>query len=170
MEIPDYGRRRLLTYADSFRALAESMKGEFEVKGEDREELLAARKIWENRQVLKENINEMARVMAGVACEVFNGQALDEKKSKKIIKALEQEGLKIGSIFWRRETGGGPMVGMTACMEPGKGSRGFISAEYLADMLSVLFRQKLESSVVNPQRVGDKPQWFVFVKRKIMWR
>lgn len=40
---------------------------------------------------------------------MFNGQALDEKKSKKIIKALEQEGLKIGSIFWRRETGGGPM-------------------------------------------------------------
>lgn len=166
VEIPDYGRRRLLTYADSFRALAESMEGEFEVKGEDREELLAARKIWENRQVLKENINEMARVMAGVACEVFNGQALDEKKSKKIIKALEQEGLKIGSIFCRRETGGVPMVGMIACMEPGKGSRGFISAEYLADMLSVLFRQKLESSVVNPQRVGDKPQWFVFVKRK----
>ena len=35
MMISDYGRRRLLTYADSFQELASSFSGEFDYSGEE---------------------------------------------------------------------------------------------------------------------------------------
>ena len=79
MGVSEYGKSRLLTYADSFRELARSLEGEFDGEGTDRQSFLAARKLWENKQVLCDNLNEVAQIMTRVASEVFRYRPLGRR-------------------------------------------------------------------------------------------
>ena len=74
--IPEYGRQRLLTYAESFRDLADLFEGEdveFTGKDEadpaDRQDYLWQRRLQENQELLAEHLKEMAHIMAEVAQE-----------------------------------------------------------------------------------------------------
>ena len=90
-EVSDYGRRRLLTYADSFRELAQKMEGDFTVDtDEDRDTIINARRLWENQQVLCTNLHEMARIMTRVASEVFLIRPFDDKKKKMITRSCKK--------------------------------------------------------------------------------
>ena len=49
LEMSEYGKRRLLTYAESFRELAKTMDEEFEIsETQDRDTVLEAKGFWEN--------------------------------------------------------------------------------------------------------------------------
>ena len=74
--IPEYGRQRLLTYAESFRDLAdlfEKDEAESSAEGrddpEDRQDYLWQRKLQENQGLLAEHLKEMAHIMSEVARE-----------------------------------------------------------------------------------------------------
>ncbi len=157
--ISDYGKRRLLTYADSFRELARSLEGEFRIQSEDRERILAARSQWENRQVLSENLLEMARIMTRVASEVFRCRPLEERKRKLICHAMKAEGIQVAEVFYIEKGEARTGIGLTMSMS--KGSR---KASEVADLLSVALNRRMAMSVTSPYLVDGEKRSFVLVE------
>lgn len=161
LQIGDYGKRRLLTYADSFRELARSFEGGFACEEEaDRQRLLEARKLWENRQVLCSNLNEMAKIMTKVASEVFRYRPLEGKKHRLVFHALKSEGILAEDLFYIEQAGNRMAIG--ACLRTTR-QRGY-RAEDVADMLSVLLNLRLSVSGTSPYRVEQEKQNFIFVE------
>jgi len=154
-----YGKRRLLTYADSFRELARSFEGDFDCAGEDRQTLLEARRLWESRQVLCENLNEMAHIMTKIAAEVFRYQPVEEKKHKLIVNAMKSEGIYITDLFYIEQTDARKAVGITMYTDQDN----VITSKDVADMLSVLMNQRLEVSVASPHLLDRTGRNYVFV-------
>ena len=78
LEVSEYGRRRLLTYADSFRELARTMDGSFVISEdqEDRESVLEARHFRDSQQLLCGNLNEM--VLSGNYYYYYGGSYYDD--------------------------------------------------------------------------------------------
>lgn len=160
LEVSEYGKRRLLTYADSFRELARSFEGNFTCEARDRQTLLTARRLWENRQVLSENLNEMAQIMTKVATEVFHYRPMEEKRYKQIIHALKSEGIIVTDLFYIERPGERGGIGITMYTER---TGGYTSQE-VADMLSVLLNQRLSCSVASPYNVDKTKRNYVFVE------
>lgn len=160
-ELSEYGRRRLLTYADSFRELAKSMEGSFTVDGqEDRAEVLKARRLWENQQVLSTNLNEMARIMTRVASEIFRVRPFEEKKKRVIARAFRSEGIILTDLYYIDRVGERTAVG--AAMH--SSAKKCHSSAQVADMLSVILDKRMEISVASPGMVEAESHNFVFVE------
>lgn len=162
LEISEYGKRKLLTYADSFEELAKSLEGDFDFEEncEDRQTLLFSRRLWENRQVLSGNLKEMARIMTQIASEVFRCRAMEERKSRLITQALKAEGICVTDIFYIERTGERPGIGITMYTERKNGS----TSEEVADMLSVLLGERLQASINSPYSIEQTSRNYVFVK------
>lgn len=161
LEISDYGRRRLLTYADSFRELARSMEEkDAEEYSPDRNAVLEAGRLKENQQVLRDNLNEMAQIMDRVASEVFRLRPLEEKKRKEIVHALKSEGILVTDIYYIDRPGERTGIGITMRSSNETAHTG----EQVADMLSVLLDKRIEVSVASPYAVDGEPRHFVFVE------
>lgn len=86
---PAYGKKKLLGYADSFCDLAKTFTyknttGEKIIQ--DRQTCLMKRRLLENREILADHLNEMARIMRLLAEESFELYPLKEKEMKKIMQ------------------------------------------------------------------------------------
>ncbi len=160
IEVSDYGKRRLLTYADSFRELAKNFDDTFHYEAQDRQTLLEAKRLWENRQILKNNLNEMAQIMDCVASEVFLYRPLEEKKYRLILNALKSERIVIKDLYYIERPGERKGIGITMHTE----RTGGYTSEEVADMLSVLMDKRLEPSVTSPYFVDSQQQNYVFVE------
>lgn len=160
MGVSEYGKSRLLTYADSFRELARSLEGEFDGEGTDRQSFLAARKLWENKQVLCDNLNEVAQIMTRVASEVFRYRPLEEKKQRTVLHAMKGEGIQVTDMFYIERPGERTAIGISMYTDK---MGGYTSAE-VADMLSVLLGRRLEASVTSPYFVDQTRRNYVFVE------
>ncbi len=161
-EVSEYGRRRLLTYADSFRELAQSMEGSFAISEDenDRDTVLEARRFWDSQQLLCGNLNEMARIMDKVASEVFRLKPLDQKTRRNVIHGLKLEGIIVTDIHYIERPGERTAIGISMYTRRDNGCSG----EQVADMLSVLLNKRLEVSVASPYLVDDETRSFVFVE------
>lgn len=84
MQVSELCRRRLINYADSFYELARSYEGGFCPDTTDRQELLLKRRLWENRQILKSHLREMAKIMTDVAGEVVCYRPMEERRKRLI--------------------------------------------------------------------------------------
>lgn len=169
----EYGKRRLLTYADTFRELAKSMNGEAAVSvgqnrtaqtaaviEQDRASVFAQHRIQENRQVLCSNLNEMARIMDKVATEVFRLRPFDVKKRKAIAQALKKEGIRVEDLYYIERPGERASVGASLSMRDQRN----VTGEQAAAMLSVLLDRRLELSAASPYCLERLPKSFVFVE------
>ena len=82
--IPEYGRQKLLSYAESFRDLAdlfeEEQAGTEDAEPVDRQEYLCRRTIRENQGLLAEHLKEMAHIMAAVARETCRYRPIGERR------------------------------------------------------------------------------------------
>jgi stage II sporulation protein E len=160
IEMFDYGKRKLLNYADSFRELAKTFEGSFDFEGQDRQSFLEARKQWESRQVLCDNLNEMAQIMTRVAGEVFHYRPLEERKARQIIHALRAEGIFVTDLFTIEQPGERKGMGITMYTE----GHSTYASEEVADMLSVLLNERLSVSVTSPGVVDAAKRNFIFVE------
>ena len=177
LEVSDYGKRRLLTYADSFRELAKSMEeglagsveaGSMEnISGEgalrepeERGELLQTRRLQENQHILCDNLNEMAQIMDKVASEVFRLRPLDEKTRKMVVHAMKAEGIAVTDIYYIDRPTERSVLGMTMY------ARGTVNynGERVADMLSVILNKRLELSVASPYLIDETSRSYTFVE------
>ncbi|MDE5589550.1 MAG: SpoIIE family protein phosphatase, partial [Acetatifactor sp.] len=156
-QVSELCRRRLLNYADSFYELARSYDGSFCPDTEDRQEILSERRIWENRQILKSHLQEMAKIMTDVAGEVLCYRPMEDKKRRLIIHAMRDEGIRAENPCYIMGDDGREAIVIT--MSTGKG--GSISAEEAADMLSVLLNKRLQLSAGSPFMVEKEPRSYV---------
>ena len=159
-QVSDLCRRRLLNYADTFYELAKSYDGEFysnETSQEDRQSLLAERRLWENRQIIRGHLNEMARIMKSVACEVMCYRPMEDRKTRLLIQAMREEGILVEGPCYAPKEDGREAVVLTMRTEKRNG----MSAEEAADMISVLFNKRFQLSLSSPYLIEQEPHSFV---------
>ena len=135
-QISDLCRRKLLNYADTFYELARSYDGEFRADDEDRQSVLAERRLWENRQIIKGHLKEMAKIMTDIACEVMCYRPMEERKRKMLIQAMREEGIAAADPCYVPQDNGRETVVLTMSADRDFG----IPAEDAADMISLSYR------------------------------
>lgn len=165
VKIPERGRSQLLSYADSFRELADiytQKMGEEEngtIPG-DRQSYLYQKKLNENRELLADHLQEMAHIMQKVAKESFTYQPLGEKKYKQVYQALKNEKIYVQDIYYIEGYHQRIELGLTMCTK--KGST--FSVKEVADMLSVLFDVRFTPVENSLYLVDDKVRTYTFVE------
>lgn len=164
--LTDYSRRRLLTYADSFKELASSLAFEYDGTGQDRQEVLEKKRLWEKQQVLCENMTEVSKILSQMATEVFQFAAFPEKLQKRVVHALRMEKIIVTDLFYikkpeqdKREKGE-LSIGVRMYSDRSGG----YSAGEAADMLSVLLDNRLSPAVTSPYMVDKEEKYFIFVE------
>ncbi len=155
-QVSDLCRRRLLGYADSFHELARSYDREFAPDTDDREMILAQRRLWESRQIISGHLDEMAKIMTEAACEVLAFRPMEGKKRRLLTQALAEEGIQVESPHYLPREDGRQAVVLTMSAQRGK-----VSVEDAADMVSVLLDKRLCPAASTPYLVESDPQSFV---------
>ena len=161
-QVSDLCRRKLLNYADTFYELAKSYGGKsyrdvLLTGGEDRQSVLAERRLWESRQIISGHLNQMAKILTDVACEVMCYKPMEEKEKRMLVKALQDEGTRVENPCYVPREDGRDTVVLT--MSAGRGNS--LSAEEASDMISVLLDRHLKLSVSSPYTIDREPQSFV---------
>ena len=97
--IPEYGRQKLLSYAESFRDLADLFE-DTQVKDEpageepaDRQEYLYRRRLQESQGLLAEHLKEMAHILAITARETCRCRPMGERRYKQMAALLKESGI-----------------------------------------------------------------------------
>ena len=104
--LPEYGRRKLITYADSIRELAESFK-ETEnyresIQGKpdtDRRDYVWQKRLNENKDLLVAHLQEMAQIMMQLADESRRCVPMGERRFKQIAHALKEVDIQIKNMY-----------------------------------------------------------------------
>ncbi len=165
--ITDYSRRRLLSYADSFKELANSLSIEYNGEGVDRQQILERQRLSEKQQILCENLAEVSRILLQMSMEVFRFYPLRERLQKRVVHALRMEKILVSDIFYMTKPGEGEEAGRCLgvcmhCEKPG----GYTVSE-VADMLSVLLDKRLVPGVNCPYLVDKEEQYYTFVEEPV---
>lgn len=159
-QVSDLCKRRLLGYAETFQELARSFGGDFEAAAQDRQAFLEARKLWENRQVIGDNLNEVAQIMTQVADEVFHYEPMEDKRKRQIAHALREEGIAVEDICYIPQSDNRKALGITMYTER-KSKR---PAQEAADIISVLLDRQMQLSVTSPYFIERNMHSFIFVE------
>lgn len=95
--ISEYGRQKLLNYAESFRDLAELFEEEETEEScqddKDRQEYLWQKKIGESKGLLADHLKEMAHIMSSVARESYRYHPVGERKYRQVSHDLKEAGI-----------------------------------------------------------------------------
>ena len=164
--LTDYSRQKLMTYADSFQELANSLAFEYNDLGEDRQQVLENKRLWEKQQVLCKNMSEVSKILSQMASEVFQFASFPEKQQKRLVYALRMEKIVVTDLFYIRkptevrDNDGGYSIGVRMYTDK---PRGYSTAE-VADMLSVLLDNRLSPAVTSPYMVDQEEKYFIFVE------
>lgn len=163
--IADYSKKRLLTYADSFKELADCLLGEMPQEQEDRQQILENYSQWEKQQVLCRHMNEMSKILSQVATEVFYFSPFPERLRKRVVQALRLEKITVTDIYYvqsssQREIAEEFSIGVSIYSD----RPGGYYVQDVADMLSVLLDRRMTPSVTSPYKVDREEKTFVFVE------
>lgn len=160
--LSEYGKQKLLGYADSFKEIAKALEEEFkwEQGEQSRQSRIYNRKLWENRCMLAENLNEMAGVMAQVAGEVFSYKPFPERLAKQIVQALRTESILVSDLYYIDRSDGRTMISITMLTE----KKGGISVENASDMLSVLMDMRLVPSMNCHYYIDTSLRSYTFIE------
>ena len=105
-------------------------------------------------------MNEMAKIMTEVACEVLCYRPMEEKKKRLIVRAMHEEGIRVENPCYISRDDGNESVVLTMSTEKRAGA----SAEEAADMISVLLDRRLQLSASSPFVIDRNPQSFILEK------
>ncbi len=154
--LPEYGRKKLLMYADSFRDLANTFldiqkEEETEPTG-DRQEYIWKKRLVENRDLMADHLNEMAQIMTRVAEESYRFIHMSERKVKQLAHALKEEGVLLKEIFLMEKESGHKEINLI--MRAGKGTSPAV--DEVGNLLSVLLNLRLIPLKSSPVFVGKE--------------
>lgn len=159
--IPEYGRQRLLSYAESFRDLADLFEGEEDSSDsdetgmiEDRQDYLWQRKLQENQELLAEHLKETAHIMAEVAKETCLYRPLGERRFKQMSRILRESGISLKNFFEMEHEDGHTEISLTMRYMGNKymklGESEQISVDDVADFISVAINVRLCAAKNSP--------------------
>ena len=157
--LPEYGKRRLINYAESLENLADSysfiLNEDF---GISRQETLIHEKITENRLVVSKQLKEISKLLEELAKEAYFTSYHMEKHQKQIYKILGENGLDVQDIYVVENKNGYMEIGITL--------RAMYHDTYLAsqigEFLSKLCHNKMELEKDCVLYVGDEPVTLVY--------
>ena len=165
--LPEYGRRKLLTYADSIRELAESFRDTENVRERMPQEVKADRRdyIWqkrlnENKDLMEEHLKEMAQIMTQLAEEARRCVPMGERRFKQISHALREVDIQLKNLYLIENERGRMEVSLT--MRNMK--KNSLTAEEIGDLLSVLLNMHLVSAADNSFFIGASWTTFYYVE------
>ncbi|MCM1127609.1 MAG: SpoIIE family protein phosphatase [Lachnospiraceae bacterium] len=165
--LPEYGRRKLLTYADSIRELADSFRdtGAVQAEGQvkevqDRRDYIWQKRLCENKELMVAHLEEMAQIMSELAQETRRCIPMGERRFKQIAHALREVDIQIKNLYLIENEMGHMEVSLT--MRNMKTAN--LSAEEIGDLLSVLLNMHLVSAGDNSFFVGEEWQTFYYVQ------
>jgi stage II sporulation protein E len=162
----EYGRKKLLMYADSFLDLANSFAETEQAEAgnmpsEGREKMLKEHSFRESMQVLKDNLSEVSQILQKVAEETAVCIELPERQKKKVIRMLGKEKILVKDIYYIEENGTGKVtLNVTMCTDKTSGCM----AREVADMLSVIMDKRLNLSGQSPYLVDHEERTFFFLE------
>lgn len=140
--IPEYGRQKLLGYAESFRDLAELFEEDAQEscqKNSDRQEYLWQKKMSENKGLLAGHLKEMAYIMSDVAQETYRYHPVGERKYRKVSHYLRESGILLNHFLILENEDG--HLELSLVMKTLK--RENILMEDVADLLSVAMNTRI---------------------------
>ena len=159
--IPEYGRQRLLSYAESFRDLADLFEGEEETLDSDetgmivdRQDYLWQRKLQENQELLAEHLKETAHIMAEVAKETCLYRPMGERRFRQMSRILRESGISLKNFFEMEHKDGHTEISLTMKYMGDKymklGESEQISVDDVADFISVAMNVRLCAAKNSP--------------------
>jgi len=162
----EYGRKKLLMYAESFQELAGSFRntvyGDEDGKEiSDRQQLLQDRQFMETRQVLRDNLEEMSRILENVAEETVIRINLPERLKRKVNRMLGREKIQVQDLFYLDEYHSGRFT-LNVTMSTEK--PGGYTAKDVSDMLSVALDRRFHEALGSPYLVDGSVRTYVFVE------
>lgn len=167
--IPEYGRQRLLNYAESFRDLADLFEGEEDystgisngLETGDRQDYICQRKLQENQELLAEHLKEMAHIMSQVAKETCLYHPMGERRFRQMSKLLKDSGIQLKNFFELEHEDRHLEISLTMRTASDKytkfGEREHISVEDVSHFLSEAMNVKLRAAKNAP--VYLTPEW-----------
>ena len=168
--IPEYGRQRLLGYAESFRDLADLFEEEEESGIQDSEEAadrlayLWQRKLQENQGLLAEHLKEMAHIMAKVAKETCLYHPMGERRYRQMSRLLKECGIQLKNFFELEHEDGHMEISLTMRTASEKyirsGEKEHISAEDVADYISTAMGSRLRAAKNTSHYLT--PEWSTY--------
>lgn len=165
--LPEYGKRKLITYADTIRELAESFQ-ETEIlpdyiektQTKDRKDMIWQKRLCENRELMAENLKEMAQIMNNLAKEERRCIPIGERRFRQITHAFREVDIQVKNLYMIENETGRMEVSLT--MKNRKTAN--LSTEEIGDLLSVLLGFPLVSAQNNAFFLGDSWQTFYYVE------
>ena len=164
--LPEYGRRKLLTYADSIRDLADTFKetekeiNSKEVPEGDRNEYIWQQKLAESKNLMAEHLQEMAQIMTSVAEEARHCRPMSERRLRQIAHALKEVGIQVKNLYLIENESGRMEVSIS--MRNTKKTT--LSSDETGDLLSVLLNIRLAGAADNSFFVGEEWKTFYYME------
>ena len=165
--IPEYGRQRLLNYAESFRDLADLFEEEEEFEERDRsdpynrQDYLWQRRLQENQGLLAEHLKEMAHILTQVAKETYVYRPMGERRFRRMARLLKDPGILLKHFFELEHEDGHTEISLTMRIGSDKYRRAKdaerISAEDVADYISTAMGIRLHAAKSGPLYLT--PEW-----------
>lgn len=171
--IPEYGRQKLLTYAESFRDLADLFEEDEEEQGQmqeplNRQEYLWQKRLQENQGLLAEHLKEMAHIMSRVARETCRCRPMGERRFKQMSRLLRESGIQLKNFFEMEHEDGHWEISLTMRNLGEKRIRGgendHISTEDVADFISVAMNRRLCPSKNSPMYLTRDYNTYYFLE------
>lgn len=155
--LPEYGKKKLLMYADSFRDLANTFtdiqqQEKAEVGTEDRQEYLWKRRLLENRDLMAEHLNEMAHIMTQVAEESYRFIHMGERKVKQLSHTLKEADILLKEIYLLEKEDGHKEINLVMRSVKGASSE----VEEVGNLLSVFLNLRLMPVRTSPIFIGKE--------------
>ena len=172
--ISEYGRQRLLNYAESFRDLADLFEEEEDlteqgsVRTDDRRDYLWQRKLQENQGLLAEHLKEMAHIMAEVAKTTYAYRPMGERRYRQMAKLLKESGIQLKSFCELEHEDRHLEISLTMKTVSEKyarlGEQEHISVEDVADFISVAMNTRLRAAKSAPMYLTPEWNTYYFVE------
>lgn len=160
--LPDYGRQKLLAYANSFRDLAKTFmylpQEQENDRNGDRQDYLLQKRLLENRGLLAEHLNEMAGIMTKVAEESFRFMKPSDRQIRQLSAVLREQGIVVKDIYMIENRQ--KRLEITANMRLMRTS--MFSVEEIAGVFSVVFNKRLLPKTGSISYLNGEMQTVVF--------
>lgn len=161
--LPDYGKRKLLSYADSFKELADTVlcltkeeKGLIEF--EDRYEYMLQQRIMENRGLLADHLTEISSIMTKIAEESFRFVRLSDKQLRKLREVLKGHGVYLDDLYLCEIKGN--WIEVTTKMKTISAST--FSVNEIAGVLSIALNKRIVPSIGSRPFLTSELQTVIF--------
>lgn len=165
--LPDYGKRKLITYADSIRELAMNLEDSRSAQPEevkcpdDRQDILLQKRLSENRSLMVDQLKEMSNIMTELAGENRRCVPMSSRRFKQIAHAFREVGIQLKNLYLIENENGRKEVSVTIRSR----IRNPLSVEETGDLLSVLLGMRLCSSSANCFFLPEEWETLYFVEQ-----